>query len=263
MRLASSQELFQGHPLDRREEILHSDRTLTLRPVLPGDVGGLDRLVREASETSRYRRFHGAVTRLTPRQMAGIIDVDHHGRETLVVLDGDRVIAFGQFIATAPGQAEIAVMVGDTWQGQGLGTLLVGRLAQAAQDEGYARLVATVLAENRPALQMLTRAAPQASFKPDGTTVEVEIPLGGIDLRPDGTTVEVEIPLGGIDLRPEGADVREVPVALGVVQAVPDHEDVGDREAVVTQGNGDPHLLRLAEQREHLERRRPPGTQVA
>jgi acetyltransferase len=44
--------------------------------------------------------------------------------------------------------AEFAVIVGDAWQGRGLGTALMGQLIEIAKQEGIVRLVGHVLADN-------------------------------------------------------------------------------------------------------------------
>src|SRR5687768_13736602 len=54
-------------------------------------------------------------------------------------------------------------------------------------------------------------------------------------------------------VRVEDRDVREVPVALGEVEAVPDDEAIGDLEADVAHGHVDLAPLRLRQQRHHLE----------
>src|SRR3954454_8873377 len=56
-----------------------------------------------------------------------------------------------------------------------------------------------------------------------------------------------------VDLRAEGANVRELTIALGVVQAVPDDEHARDVEAHVLDRHLDLSGLRLAQQGEHLD----------
>src|SRR5215211_5212080 len=62
-------------------------------------------------------------------------------------------------------------------------------------------------------------------------------------------------------LAAQGADERQVPVSLGVVEPVSDHEHAGDVEGLVLHRHLDPQLVRLAEQHAHLERGRPPRPQ--
>ena len=63
------------------------------------------------------------------------------------------------------------------------------------------------------------------------------------DLRQDITgrhliIVEDILELPGVDLRLQHADVRDIPVQLGVVQAIAYHELVGHREAGEIGGGG-------------------------
>ena len=46
-------------------------------------------------------------------------------------------------------EAELAVLVDDRYQGQGMGTELYRRLVSVARDEKFKRVVSTILAENR------------------------------------------------------------------------------------------------------------------
>lgn len=54
--------------------------------------------------------------------------------------------------------AEIAATVTDDWQGHGLGTELLARLAARARDNGYSAFRASVLATNQRSIAMLLAA---------------------------------------------------------------------------------------------------------
>lgn len=198
--LASSPDLFAGHPLDRRRGIDHAAGALELRPVLPIDAGPIAELVRTASERSRYRRFHGALQALSPRQLAGIVDVDHRERETLVVSASGELVAFGQYVPLRPGVVEIALMVADGWQGRGIGRELVRDLALAAQAAGYETLVAEVLAENQAGIKLMAGLGSGATFERYGTTVEARVSLrdAGVPAVPQAASL------------PEGRKRRQV-----------------------------------------------------
>src|SRR5512145_1298952 len=78
----------------------------------------------------------------------------------------------------------------------------------------------------------------------------------------------MRIPLGALlrlsrQLVPENADERQVAVPLREVQAVPDHEPVGDLEPDVAAVDVDLAALRLRQERADLERGRLPGLEVA
>ena len=62
-----------------------------------------------------------------------------------------------------PGQAEIAFVVVDAYQGQGIGTILMRHLALLARDAGLKELVAEVLPENTAMLKLFKKFG----FRPD------------------------------------------------------------------------------------------------
>ena len=51
---------------------------------------------------------------------------------------------------TGPDTADMAIVVGDPWQGQGLGRRLREAAGRAAAAEGVTRFAGTMLADNRP-----------------------------------------------------------------------------------------------------------------
>src|SRR5918999_4420559 len=64
-----------------------------------------------------------------------------------------------------------------------------------------------------------------------------------------------------VHLGPQGADIAQVPVPLGIVEPVPDHEQARDVEGLVLHRHLEPQLVRLLQQGTHLERGRPPRPQ--
>ena len=70
---------------------------------------------------------------------------------------GERFIAVGRYVRTAPGadRAEMAITVADDYQHQGAGTLLAHQLVAIARSAGVRELVALVLDENRDMLKLL------------------------------------------------------------------------------------------------------------
>jgi acetyltransferase len=111
--------------------------------------------------------------------------------------------------------AEPAIVVGDRWQGRGLGTKLLEELADRARTEGIARFAGVVLAENQDAIRLLERlgAVPAAS----GPELNFEIDLLDDD-RAHPTLRELVRALAAGLLAPARALVgREQPDAPGDV----------------------------------------------
>lgn len=74
-------------------------------------------------------------------------------------MTGD-VVGVARFAALPDkrGVVDVAVTVGDRWQGRGLGTALLARLIDRARGERHLALHADVLAENTASIAMLRRA---------------------------------------------------------------------------------------------------------
>ncbi len=68
------------------------------------------------------------------------------------------IVGGGRYVVVKPGQAEVAFVVIDAYQGQGLGKRLMHHLVQLARDAGIKELVAEVLSENSAMRRVLTGA---------------------------------------------------------------------------------------------------------
>lgn len=134
-------------------------RAVAVRPARAADRDAVQRFVRELSPEARRRRFFGAVSELSPDQLDRLTRARDPREVALVALahapDGVRVIAMAQCAAADAAEGEIAVVVGDAWQRQGLGARLLDTLVAHAAANGVATLRAEVLAENWPMLALL------------------------------------------------------------------------------------------------------------
>jgi GNAT superfamily N-acetyltransferase len=128
---------------------LHDGRTARIRPISPSDGEALVRFHDGLTSETTRMRFFALHAHLTPGEVERFTHVDHHDREAFVALDGSDVVAVGRFDCL-PGtdDAEVAFVVADGWQGEGVGTHLLEELADRARAEGVTRFVADTLAEN-------------------------------------------------------------------------------------------------------------------
>jgi protein lysine acetyltransferase len=124
---------------------------LHLRPVLPGDNERTTNGPVEFSSETLYRRFQ------TPRNpteslMRYLFEVDYVHHFVWVMTDGfdGPVVADARFVRDEvdPTVAEVAFIVGDVYQGRGIGTFLMGALSVAADYHGVQRFSARVLSDN-------------------------------------------------------------------------------------------------------------------
>lgn len=169
---------------DECDVLLREGGIAHLRPLRPGDDRALHALVDRSSERSAYLRFFTGGRAGAHAYVDHVTRPDHPGRVLVAVVNG-RLAGIAEYIPGQDGEAEIAILVGDSEQHHGLGTLLVEHLAVQAAEEGVRELVAEVLAENRPMLRVLDDLglATRRSF--DGGTVEIRM-----DPRPTPALLE-------------------------------------------------------------------------
>ena len=100
-------------------------------------------------ETTRLRFFH-LHPHLSEKEVERFTHVDHEDREALVAVHDGEIIAVARFDRMDDrSEAEVAFVVADAWQGRGLGSLLLRRLALRAVEVGVRRFVADALFGNR------------------------------------------------------------------------------------------------------------------
>jgi GNAT superfamily N-acetyltransferase len=131
-----------------------------IRPIEPGDKDRLVDGLRRLSETSIRRRFLAAKPRFSQAELRYLTEVDGVNHIALVAVlesDPDELVAVARCVRLAerPGSAEMAIVVGDPWQGRGLGRALAVAIADAALAVGIRRFAATMLADNQPAIRLM------------------------------------------------------------------------------------------------------------
>src|SRR5258707_7434874 len=113
------------------------------------------------SPRTRYLRFLSPMPTLPDALVRRLACVDHRRRLAVVAEDDGagcaRVVALASFSAVDETTAEVAVVVQDDWQRQGLGTALVSMLLDAAEKRGFDRFAATIAADNSIIQQLLNR----------------------------------------------------------------------------------------------------------
>jgi acetyl coenzyme A synthetase (ADP forming)-like protein len=160
--------------------VLRDGSTARIRPTRPSDARRVeDYLIGLSPETRRLRFWSQAVnvTELAQR----IIDVDYHDHLTLLVLaggDDGTMIAGAQYIRMGGGRAELGLSVTDAYQGRGVGSILLGQMAQAALANGVTTFVAEVLAENHRMINVFRASGFPVTLRAEPGSIEVEFPIG-------------------------------------------------------------------------------------
>ena len=143
----------------------------------PDDRERLIRFHHALSPDTVYLRFFSVHPELQPVELERFTHVDHEQREAIVAIVDDEIVGVGRFDRMTPDDAEVAFVVADAWQGQGIGRRLFDRLADRAQALGVRRFVADTLPHNERMLGVFRGCghAYRSSF--DAGVVHVEIDL--------------------------------------------------------------------------------------
>ena len=165
---------------------LSDGRVVAIRPIRRDDVERLQAAHGRLSPLTRYRRFMSSKPYLSSADATYLTAIDGRDHYALVATftespeAEETIIGVARFVRAPENSAvaEFAIVVGDDWQGEGVGRELMGRLVDAAVTRGVARFQATMLADNLAILRLSERFAdgPLRRLR-RGNTFEVEFDL--------------------------------------------------------------------------------------
>jgi GNAT superfamily N-acetyltransferase len=141
--------------LRQHSDILRSrtGRSLTVRFVEPQDAEALQTYFRSLSVRSRYNRFLGAISELPPTELGHFIHAGENDRFSVIAvmtIDGVETIVGEARYGFEAGTAsfEFGLSIDDRWQGEGIGSALLGNLQCRAAAFGAGRLFGDTLRSN-------------------------------------------------------------------------------------------------------------------
>jgi RimJ/RimL family protein N-acetyltransferase len=129
-----------------------------VRPIAPEDKPLLVEGLRRLSPEAAFRRFMTPKVSFSADELRYLTEVDGHDHIALVAVDAAdpaRLIGVARCVRVAPDTADFAIVVGDRWQGMGLGRRLADEIARRARAEGITKMSATMLADNKPAFRIM------------------------------------------------------------------------------------------------------------
>jgi acyl-CoA synthetase (NDP forming)/GNAT superfamily N-acetyltransferase len=158
------------------DALLMDGRIVHVRPVSEADTDALSALYARASPRSRYLRFFSAGISIDREVQRLVTPSDDH---VVLVSEHDGLaVGVASYEILSGTQAEIALLVDDAWQGDGIGSLLIEHLAAVARRAGIQELVGDVLATNATMLRTSASLAPGIARQhgEDPEVVRVHIP---------------------------------------------------------------------------------------
>jgi acetyl coenzyme A synthetase (ADP forming)-like protein len=157
--------------------VLRDGSLVWFREQGPEDSGAILELLQNLSPTSRAFRFLSAGVDLSAasRVLSRVDGIDAVG---LVAVHGqpERVVGQAMFIRTGPSRAEVAFTVADSFQDEGMGSILLGQLAQTASASGIGMFEATVHPENSAMLSVFSESGFAVRTTSEPGLVRIEFP---------------------------------------------------------------------------------------
>lgn len=144
----------------------------------PDDAQALVDFHEHLSAETVYLRFFSSHRHLSPAEVERFTNVDRVDRLALVAERRGQLLAVARCDRLEDGRsAEVAFVVADEWQHQGIGSHLLQLLADEARSHGIKELVAEVLLGNRPMLQVFAESGFPFHWSEDQGTIEVRLPI--------------------------------------------------------------------------------------
>jgi RimJ/RimL family protein N-acetyltransferase len=163
-------------------ELLKDRSQIEIRALRREDEAGMLAAIEKASAKSLQRRFFAMKRHFSDKERAFFMNIDFRNHVAIVALaddDGRKVIiGGGRYIVFEPGRAEMAFVVVDTWQGRGVGSILMRHLIKIANDDaGLQELTAEVLPENAAMIKVFEKFGFSSARRHDPRTLHLVLRL--------------------------------------------------------------------------------------
>jgi acyl-CoA hydrolase/GNAT superfamily N-acetyltransferase len=146
---------FVGPKEVRTTMLLEDGNLVSFRAMNPTDEPGTRDLFYSLSQETVYYRYMSHMKRIPRKQLQNFVYIDHRNEVAIVgtvpEAHGEDIIAIGRYyLDPKTNRAEVAFVVRDDWQKQGIGSFIMKHLANIAKRNGIAGFTAEVMRDNKP-----------------------------------------------------------------------------------------------------------------
>jgi acyl-CoA hydrolase/GNAT superfamily N-acetyltransferase len=145
---------FVGPKEARTSMVLEDGTLISFRAMSPTDEPATRDLFYSLSQETIYYRYMQNLKRIPAKTLQNFVYVDHRNEVAIVgtvpEAHGDDIIAIGRYyLDQKTNRAEVAFVVRDDWQKQGVGSFVMRHLANIAKRQGIAGFTAEVMRDNK------------------------------------------------------------------------------------------------------------------
>jgi acyl-CoA hydrolase/GNAT superfamily N-acetyltransferase len=164
----------------RSTYLLPNGTQITFRAVHPTDAPRMRELFYALSQQTMYYRFMSSQKIVSRQQIQDFVYIDHRNDVSIVgtlpEAHGEEIIALGNYyLDPKTNRAEVAFVVQDQWQRQGIGTFLLRYLARVARRNGIRGFTAEVLAENKGMQAVFNKSNTKIQTRFNGSVYSYEL----------------------------------------------------------------------------------------
>ncbi|NQU12030.1 GNAT family N-acetyltransferase [bacterium] len=160
--------------------LLNNGLQISFRPIHPTDEPRLRSLFYTLSQETIYYRFMEHLKQIPRRQIQDFTYVDHRNDVAIVgtvpEAHGEDIVAIGRYyLDQKTNTAEVAFVVRDDLQGNGMGTFLLRHLIKVARRNGIRGFSAEVLRDNKPMQAVLAKSNCKVRSRLNGDVYSYEL----------------------------------------------------------------------------------------
>lgn len=173
------EEMHSIYPLGLEETRLLGRKKVTFRPVKLTDERIIQEHYYRLDSTDVVSRFFHEKKSFVSKQIERTFIIDYHKDLTIVAVEGqsgyERILAVGEYYLNPETElAEIAFSVEKDWQGKGLSSIVIKKLAEAAKQNGIKGLTAYTSKENKRMVKLFNTLDYEVKTVSEGTMIYLE-----------------------------------------------------------------------------------------
>lgn len=172
-------EMHATYPLHLEETLVINRRSITFRPIKMTDERPLQEHYYGLDQIDVVSRFFHEKTSFVSKQIERTFIIDYSRDLTIVAVEGEpgfeRMLAVGEYYTNPETNlAEIAFSVQKDWQGQGLSSIVIKKLAEAAKGNGIIGFSAYTSKDNERMIKLFHSLDCKVKVKGEGEMVYLE-----------------------------------------------------------------------------------------
>ncbi len=164
--------------------LLKNGQGVLFKTAKSNDIPLVESFMKRISQESLRMRFMASVSEISQKIIHELCSGDFSQSGCLLAITGEdndtKVIGLGNYVASGNGHtAEVAFLIEDEYQGRGISTLLLERLAGIAAANGFVDFEAEVLPDNQPMMNVFKSSGFEKHRVWSSDTVHFELPVNG------------------------------------------------------------------------------------